>query len=85
MPRTMRRKSMAGRLRRTVLHELAAAIDQSLGWHRDAITPRAYVELRTMSPFELGLRFKRALRDELYERRRDDRRGTPARKSEKGK
>lgn len=69
----IRQTSMDGRLRRTVLQQLTAAIDQSLRCHRDAIAPRVYVELRTMSAFELGLRFKRALRDELYERRRDDR------------
>lgn len=58
------------RLQKRVMRELDNAIEQSLRWHRNAITPRGYVELRTMSPFELGLRFKEALRDELYERRR---------------
>ena len=81
----IRRKSISGRLLGTVLQELAAAIDQSLRWHRDAITPRAYVDLRTISSFELGLRFKGALRDELYERRRAKRRRTAALKAEKDK
>lgn len=71
MQTRIRRKSAAGTLREPVLQELVAAIDQSLRWHVDAISPRAYVDMRTMSQFELGLRFKAALRDELYERRRE--------------
>lgn len=69
--------------RADVERALAVAIDQSLRCHWDAITPRLYVDLRTMSPFELGLRLKRALRDELYEGRRNDRRRTAARQPEK--
>lgn len=53
---------------------LVVAIDQSLRWHWDAITPRLYVELRTMPPFELGLMFKSALRDALYDRHHRGRR-----------
>jgi len=67
----IRRKSAAGTLREPVLQELVAAIDQSLRWHVVARNPRAYVDMRTMSQFELGLRFTAALRDELYERRRE--------------
>lgn len=85
MQTRIRRKSAAGGLREPVLQELVAVIDQSLQWHWDAITPRMYVELRTMSPFELGLRFKVALRDELYERRRANRRKAAALNAEKSR
>lgn len=44
------------------------------------MTPRVYVELVTMSTFEIGLSFKRALRDELYERRRERQGGTVVRR-----
>lgn len=52
-------------------------MDQSLRWHWDGITPRQYVELRTMPPFELGLMFKSALRDALYDRHHSGRRPMP--------
>lgn len=71
MQKTRPHAKQPGRLQMRVLRELGAAIDQSLRRHLDAVTPRLYVEMRTMSPFELGLRLKRALRDELYERRRE--------------
>lgn len=50
------------------------ALDQSLREYLDAVTPREYVELRTMPPFELGLMFKSALRDALYDRHHGERR-----------
>lgn len=78
MQNKVRQNEIPLRLQKRVMRELANAIDQSLRWHRNAITPRAYVELRTMSQFELGLRFKAALRDELYERRREKGRRVPA-------
>lgn len=59
---------------------LVAAIDKSLRRHQDVITPRLYVHMRTMSAFELGLRFKAALRDELYERNRENGRRAVTRK-----
>lgn len=49
---------------------LADAMDHGLMQVLGAMTPREYVTLRTMSPFEIGYRFKQRLRDELYERRR---------------
>lgn len=58
------------KLQRRLERALVVVIDQGLRECLGAMTPRGYVELRTMSPFELGLRFKEALRDELYERRR---------------
>lgn len=58
------------KVQRRLERALVVAIDQGLRECLGAMTPRGYVELRTMSPFELGLRFKEALRDELYERRR---------------
>ena len=54
----------------TVERTLATAMDQGLTQVLDAMTPRQYVDTRTMSSFELGLKFKRLLRDEMYERRR---------------
>lgn len=77
MRKTRPRAKAPGILQKRVLRELGAAIDQSLRRHLGAVTPRLYVEMRTMSPFELGLRFKRALRDELYERRREKGRRVP--------
>lgn len=78
----MRNKIRYAKLRveskRRLKRVLDDAFDQSLRRHLDAITPRLYVDMRTISSFELGLRFKAALRDELYERRRDDRRRTSA-------
>ncbi|SIT43487.1 conserved hypothetical protein [Paraburkholderia ribeironis] len=56
---------------KTVLDD---AFDQSIREYLDAVPPRVYVELRTMSSFELGLRFKRALRDALYDRHHGGRR-----------
>ena len=50
---------------------IADAMDQGLMQVLGEMTPRQYVTLRTMSPFEIGYRFKRLLRDELYERRRE--------------
>lgn len=50
---------------------LADAIDHGLKQALGAMTPREYVALRTMSPFEIGYRFKQLLRDELYERHRE--------------
>lgn len=51
-----------------------AAIEKGLGEVFDdpecPFSPRHYVELMTMSNAELGRRFKRALRDELYEAKR---------------
>lgn len=49
---------------------LADAMDLGLMQVLGEMTPRQYVALRTMSPFEIGFRFKQLLRDELYERRR---------------
>lgn len=49
---------------------LADAMDLGLMQVIGALTPRQYVDTRTMSSFELGLKFKRRLRDETYERRR---------------
>lgn len=49
---------------------LADAMDLGLMQVLGEMTPRQYVALRTMSPFEIGYRFKQLLRDELYERRR---------------
>lgn len=49
---------------------LNAAIDEGLRPHIEAMTPRCYVMLMTMSSVELGRAFKEAIRDELYERRR---------------
>lgn len=54
----------------TVERMLATAMDQGLMQVLGAMTPRQYVDTRTMSSFELGLKFKRRLRDETYERRR---------------
>lgn len=56
-----------GRLRRG----LNAAIDEGLRPHIDAMTPRCYVMLMTMASAELGRALKGAIRDELYERRRN--------------
>ncbi|CAM8871187.1 hypothetical protein [Burkholderia pseudomallei] len=50
---------------------LADAMDLGLMQVLVEMTPRQYVALRTMSPFEIGYRFKQLLRDELYERRRE--------------
>ncbi|VBT21808.1 Uncharacterised protein [Burkholderia pseudomallei] len=50
---------------------LADAMDLGLMQVLGEMTPRQYVALRTMSPFEIGYRFKQLLRDELYERRRE--------------
>ena len=55
----------------TLERMLADAMDHGLMQVLDAMTPREYVALRTMSPFEIGYRFKQLLRDELYERRRE--------------
>jgi hypothetical protein len=52
---------------------LIAAIDEGLRPILSVMTPRGYVGLMTMSSFELGRRFKQALRDELYERQRQKR------------
>lgn len=49
---------------------LADAMDHGLTQVLGAMTPRKYVDTRTMSSFELGLKFKQLLRDEMYERRR---------------
>ncbi len=57
--------------RYTLERMLADAMDHGLMQVLDAMTPREYVALRTMSPFEIGYRFKQLLRDELYERRRE--------------
>lgn len=50
---------------------LTDAIDLGLMQVLGGMTPRQYVALRTMSPFEIGYRFQQLLRDELYERRRE--------------
>lgn len=55
---------------------LAAAIDKGIRPSLEAITPRGYVDMRTMPSSELGLLFKRALLDELYDRNRE--KGRPA-------
>lgn len=52
----------------TLERVLADAIDQGLAQVVGEMTPRQYVELRTMSSFELGLKFKQLVRDEMYER-----------------
>ncbi|KGD34415.1 hypothetical protein DO72_862 [Burkholderia pseudomallei] len=65
------------KLQRRLERALVVAIDQGLRECLGAMTPRGYVELRTMSQFVLGLRFKAALRDELYERRREKGRRIP--------
>jgi hypothetical protein len=62
---------------------LEAAFDEAWTHCIDAVTPRTYVDVMTMSPFELGRRLKQALRDELYERRRDKRRRTATHATEK--
>lgn len=49
---------------------LADALDQGFGQVVGEMTPHQYVALRTMSPFEIGYRFKQLLRDVMYERRR---------------
>ncbi|KVE63539.1 hypothetical protein [Burkholderia vietnamiensis] len=49
---------------------IADAMDQGLMQVLGEMTPRQYVALRTMSPFEIGQRFQQLLRDELYERPR---------------
>ncbi|RQP35037.1 hypothetical protein DF156_15570 [Burkholderia ubonensis] len=49
---------------------LADAMDLGLMQVIGVLTPRQYVDTRTMSSFELGLKFKQLLRDEMYERRR---------------
>ncbi|KVN61483.1 hypothetical protein WM03_11990 [Burkholderia ubonensis] len=54
---------------------LADAVDHGLMQVVGALTPRQYVALQTMSPFEIGHRFKQLLRDELHERRRGGMRG----------
>lgn len=54
---------------RRLSRELNAAIDECLRLRIDAITPRHYVMLMTMSSSELGRAFKNAIRDELYDRR----------------
>ncbi|CAM2153097.1 protein of unknown function [Pararobbsia alpina] len=46
------------------------AFDEACSKYFSAVLPRTYVSLMTMSPFELGMMFKKALRDELYDRRR---------------
>lgn len=56
------------------------AFDQSLRECLDAMTPRAYVALKTTSSFELGLMFKSALRDALYDRHHGGRGRMAARK-----
>lgn len=60
----------AGKRNRRLWRGLSAAIDEGLRPHIDAMTPRRYVMLMTMSSAELGRAFKNAIRDELYERRR---------------
>lgn len=62
------------KLQRRLERALVVAIDQGLRECLGAMTPRGYVELRTMSPFELGLMFKSALRDALYDRHHGGRR-----------
>lgn len=52
---------------------LADAMDLGLMQVFGEMTPRQYVALRTMSPFEIGYRFQQLLRDELHERRRGGR------------
>jgi len=56
---------------------LADAMDLGLMQVLGEMTPRQYVALRTMSPFEIGYRFKQLLRDELYERRSEAKRSGP--------
>lgn len=55
----------------TVERMLADAMEHGLRQVLGAMTPRQYVDARTMSSFELGLKLKRLLRDEAYERRRE--------------
>lgn len=50
---------------------LADAMNLGLMQVVGAMTSREHIALRTMSPFEIGHRFKQLLRDELYERRRE--------------
>ena len=81
--RTNKRR-VAGKLH-NLERALIAAIDEALRPSLSAITPRGYVGFVTMSSFELGRRFKQALRDELYERRRNNRRKSGARAAGKGR
>lgn len=76
--RTMRAKPST-RLQKRIARVLVDAIDQGLRQNLDEISPRLYVDVRTMPSFELGLKFKAALRDVLYERRRDRKRRMAAR------
>lgn len=68
----MRTKTLSlhvdGQFSRPLEQVLSDAIDQGLRPYLEAMTPCMYVDLVTMSKFELGLQFKKALRDELYER-----------------
>lgn len=66
----MSRTKSANSVQLTVERMLADAMDHGLMQVVGALTPRQYVDTRTMSSFELGLKFKQLLRDEMYERRR---------------
>lgn len=68
--KTSRTKS-TNRAHPTLKLILADAMDLGLMQVIGALTPRQYVDTRTMSSFELGLKFKQLLRDETYERRRE--------------
>ncbi|RQS59704.1 hypothetical protein DID96_35205 [Burkholderia sp. Bp8963] len=79
------RADNAGKYQKRLMRALAVAIDKGLKQSLDAMTPRAYVEIRTTSPFELGLRLKRMLRDELYERHREESKRASADEMEESK
>ncbi|RQS61243.1 hypothetical protein DID96_33420 [Burkholderia sp. Bp8963] len=66
----MSRTKSANSVPPTVERMLVDAMDHGLMQVVGAMTPREYVAIRTMSPFEIGYRFKQLLRDEMYERRR---------------
>lgn len=59
-----------GKRSRRSRRELNAAIDEGLRPNIYAMTPRCYVMVMTMASAELGRALKKAIRDELYERRR---------------
>ncbi|QQJ96419.1 hypothetical protein JG536_28135 (plasmid) [Burkholderia ambifaria] len=50
--------------------EVVTAVEKSLLPRLHTLRPRHVVDMMTMSAAELGQVFRRALRDELYERRR---------------
>ncbi|ARL22926.1 hypothetical protein BOC47_11415 [Burkholderia pseudomallei] len=67
----MSRTKLTNSVQPTVERMLAEAMDHGLQDVVSSMTPREYVDARTMSSFELGLKFKQLLRDEMYERHRE--------------